>query len=57
MDLRYWKTKNLFYVTLMIPDPKPFVNFFHDLANIISHFEKPLIYEGLQQETLKEFIP
>ena len=36
----------------MIPDPKPFVNFFHDLANIISHFEKPLIYEGLHREEL-----
>ena len=44
-------------VTLMIPDPKPFVNFFHDLANIISHFEKPLIYKGLQQEVLQSSSP
>ena len=34
----------------MIPDLKPFVKFFHDLANIISHFEKPFSYQVLPQE-------
>lgn len=41
----------------MIPDPKPFVKFFHDLANIISHFEKPLNYQPLSQEVIKELTP
>jgi hypothetical protein len=41
----------------MIPDSKPFVNFFNELANIIAHFEKPLIYQGLPREALVEGSP
>jgi hypothetical protein len=44
-------------VTLTIPDSKPFVNFFNDLANIIAHFEKPLNYQVIPQEALVEGIP
>ena len=41
----------------MIPDPKPFVNFLCELANIISHFEKPQIYQASEERTLEEVIP
>jgi len=41
----------------MIPDSKPFVKFFNELGKIISNFEKPLNYQSLSQEALREFIP
>ncbi|MFZ3029805.1 MAG: hypothetical protein WA095_02295 [Minisyncoccia bacterium] len=36
----------------MIPDSKPYVNFFKELEKIISNFEKPLNHDVLQQEML-----
>jgi hypothetical protein len=41
----------------MIPDSKPFIKFFTELENIISHFEKPLNYRVLQQEALQSSSP
>ena len=39
----------------MIPNPKAFVNFLYELANIISHFEKPQIYQASEDENGHHF--